>query len=149
MKDMKADPRYDIVWLIRRLFRAMGNAVDTHLKEDQLTAAHRAVMEFLFAGELLSVPEIAGKYQVSRQHVQTTVNELLARDLIKAVPNPNHKRSRLMRLSELGRATFIEIRRNEAAIIEKVFAVLDETQIDVTRRSLLALLGRIEKGNLS
>ena len=142
------DSRYQVVWLIRRLFRVMGSVADDYLKDDQLTAAHRAVMEFLYPDERLSVPAIAGKYQVSRQHVQVIVNELRATGLLEALPNPQHKRSALMRLSELGRATFAEIRRNESALIEKAFAELDENDINTTRRSLRKLLNRFEKGNL-
>ena len=149
MKHTKTDPRYETVWLIRRLFRAMGSIADNYLKEDELTAAHRAVMEFLYPNERLSVPAIAAKYQVSRQHVQVTVNELRSTGLIDAVANPHHKRSPLMELSEIGRATFEEIRSNETAIIEKVFADLGPGDIETTCRSLRTLLNRIEKGNLS
>ena len=143
------DSRYQVIWLIRRLFRVMGSVADDYLKEDQLTAAHRAVMEFLYPHERLSVPAIAGKYRASRQHVQVVVNELRATGLIRAMPNPQHKRSALMRLSELGRATFEEIRRNESALIEKVFAELDTDAIETTRHALQTLLDRFEKGSLS
>tara|TARA_R110000782_G_scaffold57864_6_gene121259 strand:- start:1185 stop:1634 length:450 start_codon:yes stop_codon:yes gene_type:complete len=143
------DSRYQVIWLIRRLFRVMGSVADDYLKEDQLTAAHRAVMEFLYPHERLSVPAIAGKYRVSRQHVQVVVNELRAIGLIRALPNPQHKRSALMRLSELGRATFEEIRRNESALIDKVFAELDTDAIETTRHALQTLLDRFEKGSLS
>ena len=143
------DSRYQVIWLIRRLFRVMGSVADDYLKEDQLTAAHRAVMEFLYPHERLSVPAIAGKYRVSRQHVQVVVNELRAIGLIRALPNPQHKRSALMRLSELGRATFEEIRRNESALIDKVFAELDTDAIETTRHALQTLLDRFEKGSLT
>mgnify|MGYP003673705821 FL=1 len=142
------DSRYQVIWLIRRLFRVMGSVADDYLKEDQLTAAHRAVMEFLYPHERLSVPAIAGKYRVSRQHVHV-VNELRAIGLIRALPNPQHKRSALMRLSELGRATFEEIRRNESALIDKVFAELDTDAIETTRHALQTLLDRFEKGSLT
>jgi DNA-binding MarR family transcriptional regulator len=149
MTDPNADSRYQVVWLIRRLFRVMGSVADDYLRDDELTAAHRAVMEFLYPDEHLSVPAIAGKYRVSRQHVQVTANELRAAGLIEALPNPQHKRSPLMHLSELGRATFEAIRRKEAALIEKVFAGLDEKDIDTTRCALRTLLNQFEKGNLS
>lgn len=143
------DPAYTIVWLVRRLFRAMGDTADRYLKDDELTAAQRAVMEFLYPHEALSVPAIAAKYRVSRQHVQVTANQLLARGLLRTVANPDHKRSPLLRLSELGRESFAEIRRTEAAIIDKVFAGLGENDIETTQRVLRALLARIESGELS
>ncbi len=142
------DAGYEVVWLLRRLFRAMADMADQYLKDDDLTAADRAVMEFLYPAEQLSVPAIAGKYRVSRQHVQVTVNQLISKGLLRALPNPQHKRSPLMRLSELGRETFAGIRRNESSIIEKMFADLRSEDVDVTRQLLQSLLVRCESGEL-
>ncbi len=143
-----ADARYEVVWLLRRLFRALADMADHYLKDDDMTAADRAVMEFLYPEEQLSVPAIAGKYRVSRQHVQVTVNQLISKGLLRALPNPQHKRSPLMRLSELGRETFAEIRRSESAIIEKMFVDLRSEDVDVTRQLLRSLLVRCESGEL-
>jgi DNA-binding MarR family transcriptional regulator len=145
---INVDVGYEVVWLVRRLFRAMADTADQYLKDDELTAADRAVMEFLYPEQQLSVPAIAGKYRVSRQHVQVTVNQLISRGLIRALANPQHKRSPLMRLSELGRETFAEIRRNESVIIEKMFADLRGEDVDVTRQLLRSLLVRFESGEL-
>ena len=65
---------YQIVWLIRRLFRALAQKSDDSLQDLGISVADRAVMEFLQPDQKLSVPEIAERYQVSRQHVQVTVN---------------------------------------------------------------------------
>jgi len=149
MMDSTKDTRYQIVWLVRRLFRAMSEMADDYLKDDDLTAADRAVMEFLYPKEKLSVPSIANKYRVSRQHVQVTVNRLRSVGLVRAEANPQHKRSQLFRLSELGCETFAQIRHNEAAIVRKLFADLDQIDIDVARRLLQSLLARCESGELS
>jgi len=149
MTNSNTDERYEIIWLVRRLFRALSDAADRYLKDDDVSAADRAVMEFLYPEEKLSVPSIASKYRVSRQHVQVTVNRLLSIGLVRAETNPQHKRSQLIRLSELGRETFAEIRRNESAIIHRLFADLDRQDISATRRSLLSLLARCESGELS
>ena len=139
---------YEIIWLVRRLFRAMGDTADRYLRDDDLSAANRAVMEFLYPEEKLSVPAIAGRYRVSRQHVQVTANQLLDKGLLRAVANPDHKRSPLLCLSALGRETFAEIRRNESTLVNKLFADLNQEDIHVTRRLLNSLLTRIESGEL-
>jgi len=149
MTDSSTDTGYQIVWLVRRLFRAMSETADSYLKEDDLTAADRAVMEFLYPKEMLSVPALAGRYRVSRQHVQVTINRLRSVGLVRAEPNPQHKRSQLFRLSELGRDTFAEIRHNETSVVQKLFADLDRQDIDTTRRLLESLLARCESGELS
>jgi len=140
---------YEVIWLVRRLFRSLAATADSYLKDDELTAADRAVMEFLYPKEKLSVPSIANKYRVSRQHVQVTVNRLQSIGLLRAEANPRHKRSQLIRLSELGRETFAEIRSNETIIVRKLFADLDQQDIESTRRLLKALLARCESGEVS
>jgi DNA-binding MarR family transcriptional regulator len=140
---------YEVIWLVRRLFRSLATTADSYLKDDELTAADRAVMEFLYPEEKLSVPSIADRYLVSRQHVQVTVNRLLSVGLLRAEANPRHKRSQLIRLSELGRETFADIRSNEALIVRKLFADLDQQDIEGTRRLLKSLLARCDSGELS
>ena len=100
-------------------------------------------MEFLTTSDALSVPEIARRYDVSRQHIQVTVNALLAKGLLRSVDNPKHKRSRLVRLSSLGRDSFEEIRRNETAVIEEVFANIADESLAITQDTLAAVLKRL------
>jgi DNA-binding MarR family transcriptional regulator len=136
---MSNEQAYEITWLIRRIFRGMAAAADRYLEESGLSAADRAVMEFLYPDDMLSVPDIARRYQVSRQHVQVTVNGLLQRGLLRSVSNPKHKRSRLIRLSELGRECFAEIRRNEAAAVDGLFAGIADEEITATHQTLQTL----------
>jgi DNA-binding MarR family transcriptional regulator len=148
MDTTKTDSAYEFVWLIRRLFRSMGETADRYLANDNLSAADRAVMEFLYADERLSVPAIAARYQVSRQHVQVTVNRLLAAGLLRSERNPQHKRSPLLRLSELGQKTFREIRKNEQKLLQRIFEDLDTHDIETTRQTLGAVLERVRQENI-
>ena len=137
---MKIENAYEVTWLVRRLFRAMAAEADRYLAESELSAADRAVMEFLYPEEGLSVPDIARRYDVSRQHVQVTVNGLIQRGLLRGDANPKHKRSRLIRLSDLGRASFEEIRRNESVVIDRLFAGISEEALTTTGETLKTLL---------
>lgn len=130
---------YEIIRLVRRLFRAMGARTNEYLKDWDLAAADRAVMEFLYPDAMLSVPEIAGRYKVSRQHVQVTVNKLLERGLLRGEENPRHKRSSLIRLSGRGRACFAEIRQTEATLLNQLFADIGDADLDTTQRTLRSL----------
>ena len=137
---------YKVTWLIRRLFRVMAEQADAYLRDSGLTAADRAVMEFLYPGEALSVPQIARRYQVSRQHVQVTANRLLEEGLLRTEDNPQHKRSPLLRLSELGRDAFAEIRRNEDTLLDELYADIEIADIATTRRTLESLLRNFKQG---
>ena len=136
---------YKVTWLIRRLFRAMAEKADTYLQDSGLTAADRAVMEFLYPDLQLTVPSIARRYQVSRQHVQVTANRLLAEGLLRSEDNPRHKRSPLLRLSAPGRDAFTTIRENEAALLEELFADIEIADVATTRRTLTTLLNKLNK----
>ena len=143
MPQQNTDRAYEVTWLIRRLFRAMGAQADDYLADTGLSAADRAVMEFLYPEEELSVPDIARRYDVSRQHVQMTVNGLVSKGLVRSIPNPKHKRSRLIRLSRLGRDSFEEIRRSETAVVQHIFAGISDNALNTTQATLTALLKKI------
>ena len=143
MPQERIDQAYEITWLVRRLFRAMGARADDYLADSGLSAADRAVMEFLYPDQALSVPDIARRYDVSRQHVQVTVNGLLSRGLLRSIVNPRHKRSRLIRLSSLGRDSFAEIRRNETTVVQHVFEDIPDDALNTTKATLTALLAKI------
>ena len=136
---------YQVTWLIRRLFRAMAERADRYLRESGLTAADRAVLEFLFPDERLTVPDIARRYQVTRQHVQATANRLLDRDLVRTVENPRHKRSPLLQLSDRGEQLFARIRRREQQLLDDLFADIEIADIATTRRTLQQLFDQLQK----
>ena len=139
-----ADPRYEVTWLIRRLFRELASLADTYLADSGLTAADRAVLEFLYPDRQRTVPEIAALYKVTRQHVQSTINGLKTGGLVAAHANPRHKRSPNFALTDLGRETFAEIRRNEGELVDRLFDGLAGDDILLTRDTLATLRRRIE-----
>lgn len=142
----RSELSYDVTWLVRRLFRAMAQRADDYLADSGLTAADRAVLEFLFPDARLTVPVIAARYDVSRQHVQVTVNRLLAAGLVETFDNPRHKRSPLIGLSSLGRDAFAEIRGNEKKLLERIFRGVDDGALKITHNTLQTLLQEIGNG---
>ena len=130
---------YQVTWLIRRLFRAMAQLADSYLRAHGLAAADRAVLEFLYPDAELPVPEIATRYQVSRQHVQVTVNALLEDGFLESRPNPRHKRSPLFALTHVGRELFRKIRAAESELLDTLFADIPTEDVEATRRTLEAM----------
>jgi len=137
---------YQITWLVRRLFFALSQKSDERLAEAGITGAGRAVMEFLYPDEALSVPEMAKRYQVSRQHIQVTVNGLLELGLVVTRDNPRHKRSFLIALNRKGRNLFAEILAEDKRQIEELFADIPGPDVQATRRTLEALYARLGAG---
>ena len=140
-----ANENYQVVWLIRRLFRALAQKASENLGQHQLTVADRAVMEFLYPHEQLSVPEIASRYQVSRQHVQVTVNALRKKRLLENRPNPRHKRSSLIKLSDKGGELFAGILVRDKETVEKLFSEIPPEDRKTTCRTLETLLRELSR----
>ena len=131
---------YEIVWLVRRLFRALAQRSNENLVEFGISSADRAVMEFLYPEESLSVPTIANRYQVSRQHVQVTVNSLLDKGLAVTRDNPRHKRSPLITLEPKGRKLFARVLEQDQRELDRLLAGVSASDLDTTQRTLNSLL---------
>ena len=139
-----ADDAYQIVWLIRRLFRALAQKSDDSLRDFGISVADRAIIEFLYPNEKLSVPEIAERYQVSRQHVQVTVNSLLDAGLLTTNTNPRHKRSPLMSLTAKGRHVFKKTKVQDTKATRELFSNISEKDRRITQQTLQSLLDEVK-----
>lgn len=134
---------YRITWLIRRIFRALGHKASESLTGMGISAAERAVMEFLYPDRQLSVPDIARRYQASRQHVQVTVNSLIRKSLASATDNPGHKRSPLITLTEAGRDRLRTVLERDRQAIEELFADVPQEDCRRARATLEKLLNNL------
>lgn len=138
--------RYQIIWLVRRLFRALAQRAGENLEGLGVSVADRAVMEFLYPDAALSVPQIAERYQVSRQHVQVTVNSLLDKKLVLTRENPRHRRSPLIVLSARGRRLFGDIIGRDGEVVDLLFSRIPPEDVLTTRRTLQSLLDELDGG---
>jgi DNA-binding MarR family transcriptional regulator len=146
MAEYRKDDPYQITWLVRRLFRAMGQTATAYLDDLGVTAAERAVMEFLFRNTRMTVPEMARAYDVSRQHIQASVNTLLEKELVVLEDNPAHKRSPFVVLSEKGKRLFAGIAKKDDELIEATFATIGKPDRKTTRQTLETMLKNLSKG---
>lgn len=139
---IKGEP-YQVIWLIRRLLRALSQKSSENLEGFGISVADRAVMEFLYPGKLLSVPEIAQRYKVSRQHVQATVNSLLNSKLVVTKENPRHKRSPHVMLNRKGRELYGAILKKDEEVVDVLFSCISKSHVKVTQKTLQSLLNKL------
>ena len=102
------------------LFHRLRAAAAQVHGQGELTAGRRGVLRDLERFGPQTVPQMARRRPVSRQHIQTLVNGLIADGLTEAVENPAHRRSRLVRLTASGRALVEAMRRREARILAAI-----------------------------
>ncbi len=136
---------YEIIWKVRRLFRTLAEKSDQVLKPLGLTAADRAVLEFLYPDRALTVPQMARRFQVSRQHIQVTANKLKDLGLLMTEENPDHARSNLIRLTEAGQMRFSAIKDLENDIVLEIFEGIQGGEKMIVDRVLESLLKKAKK----
>lgn len=83
------------------------------------TAARRGVLRELAREGPRTVPAMARGRRVSRQHVQSVVNDLLADGLVELRDNPAHRRSKLVALTGAGERRMRIMERRERGVLSR------------------------------
>ena len=129
---------------VRSLFHKMGAGVTLLHEESGITGGMRAVLESVVEGGPKTVPELARARPVSRQHIQTLVNELLAAGLVEVRDNPAHRRSKLVAPTQEGAATFAALRAREAAALTRLALDIDAQEMERATQALTQLIERFQ-----
>src|SRR6266511_5548656 len=97
----------------------------------------------------LTVPQIAQMRPTSRQRMQRLADELAAEGLVEFLDNPQHRRSKLVRLTPRGDARYRELSTRFLAIASTMGIGLSEADIrktaEIVRRLSDEAKGRSER----
>jgi DNA-binding MarR family transcriptional regulator len=110
---------------------------------DVLPAAVRAVLQILQRDGPLSVPSIARSKSTSRQNVQIIVNRLKAIGVVELSPNPAHKRSELVSITEAGASVLTKAEGLHASTVERLAAELSKAELVSCLESIQKLRGAL------
>lgn len=88
---------------VRSLFHELRAVAQDLHGGSSLAGGRRGVLLNLLQDGDQTVPQLAQRRPVSRQHIQTLVNELMQQKLVDRKPNPAHQRSKLVTLTDKGR----------------------------------------------
>jgi DNA-binding MarR family transcriptional regulator len=137
--------------VILSTFRANGlllAAGDLLAAEYGLTSARWQVLGAMaLAQRPLTVPQIARRMGLTRQSVHTSVNRLLGDGLVELVPNADHRRSQLVRMTERGEASYRAMDEKQTVWVNELAAGLRSSELDTTARVLGDLCTRLEAGS--
>jgi len=97
----------------RLLWHVMVQAAERLHEGEPVTLGMRAVLEFLARNGPTAVPGIARSRQVTRQHIQALVSDLIELRLVSLDENPAHRRSSLVRLTPQGQKVIERMKRRE------------------------------------
>jgi DNA-binding MarR family transcriptional regulator len=128
--------------LYRQAFRKVERAAPTA----GVPVGVRAVLDLLRAQGPLTVPQMSRQQAISRQFFQRMVNDALAHGWVETVPNPAHRRSPLIRLTDPGRATITAVLDREHQLMRRVGGELTEAEVRTCLRVLTEMLHTFEDG---
>ncbi len=99
------------------LFFRMRHAATQYLGQGDHSSGRRSLIKSLGAEGPQTVPQMAGTRTVSRQHIQRIVDELRHDGLVERLPNPAHRRSKLIGLTKKGEALLATMDEREAELM--------------------------------
>ena len=97
--------------------------------EGDLLAAGCGILRILQTTGAQSVPQIARTRLTSRQNIQISVNRLQAQGFVELRPNPAHKRSALVSLTEKGKASLTKARNEEERALAETTQHLQSVKV--------------------
>ncbi len=134
--------------LILSVFRANGlllTAGDELAAAEELTAARWQVLGAIaLAGRSLTVPQIARRMGLTRQSVHATVRRLHQDRLVSLMPNPDHRRSQLVRLTDLGTERYRAMEHKQAVWVDELATGLPPADLATAVRVLDELCNRLD-----
>ncbi|MBC2934642.1 MarR family winged helix-turn-helix transcriptional regulator [Nocardioides sp. zg-1228] len=131
---------YDVLRHVRPLVLSSGRVVERRVRREGWTLGMRAVVEALADQGDATVPAIGQLLDLPRQAVQRHVNDLVVRGHVDTHPNPTHRRSVLVRLTDDGLDAFERVRAAEMLELADLADECSSSELLIASRVLAALL---------
>ncbi|MCP4982426.1 MAG: MarR family transcriptional regulator [Gammaproteobacteria bacterium] len=147
MSELPSSNLYQVIWQVRRLFQRLRSLSENLLSGTGINTSQRALLEFLHQHQPQTVPQIAREKSVSRQHIQSVANELLSLDLISLSRNPDHKRSRHLRLTTKGKSLYKSIRKKETELVQQMETIFWQEDLETTSATLRSIDAYLASGD--
>ena len=93
-----------------------------------------------------TVPDLARARPVSRQHIQKLADELASEGLVAFVDNPAHKRSKLLQLTDAGRARYKAVSDRIPALADELGRGLDTREVEAAAEVLAGIRAKLRDG---
>ncbi len=136
-----SNPIEQLINEVRLLYQSLIQIGEEVHADSNVSMGMRAVLEYLDRNGAATVPHIARARRVTRQRIQTLVNALLEVGLVKSISNPASKRSPLIKLTNTGTKTILEMRRLEG---REMHVVVSEQKILQAANTLAELRVALE-----
>jgi DNA-binding MarR family transcriptional regulator len=133
--------------ILLETFRLNGrllDAGDRMTKDLGLSSARWQVLGTVDT-DSLTVAAIARRMGLRRQSVQRTVNSLHADGFVELVPNPNHRRAKLVQITAKGTVALRAAFERQAVWANELARGIDEDDLDRALKVMATLRQRLEQ----
>ncbi len=134
---------------VRRAYNRLRHTTDAIHAELGITAPKRTLLMDLHRNGPQTVPSLASSRFISRQIIQTQVNELKREGYMESQRNPEHKRSVLITLTAKGQALVQGMIDAENRFIEALGWLPAADELRTTRKVLDEIYDRLDEADES
>ncbi len=123
----------EIVLEVFKLGGFLINAGDQMGMEYGVTSARWKILGAIFlAGEPQTVPQIARRMGLTRQAVQRLVDVMQKDGLLLFHKNPDHKRAKLIDISDLGKEIFLKLDEKQSKLAIAHSSGIPQAELETT-----------------
>jgi DNA-binding MarR family transcriptional regulator len=126
------------------LFHRLRIVADQIHHQGEISGGLRSILRGLDKSGAQTVPQMARARNVSRQHVQMLVNQLVRERCVEMVPNPAHKRSALVRLTAQGKKVVETMNHREVNLLSKSDLGVSDQELQEAAETLRAVRALFE-----
>jgi len=145
MKQHNRSPLEVVNGIVLQVFKLNGyfiKAADCLTKESELTSARWQVLGTVLH-ERHTVAAIARSMGLTRQSVQRIADRLVMEGLAEFLPNPAHKRAKLLSSTEKGLNSIKKIRPKVIAWADRVNDLIGEDELMDAEKAINTLLSKL------
>jgi len=121
-------------------FRRMIKKPDQLLATRGMGRMHHRLLYFIGRNEGLSVSDLNEILEISKQALHRPLQQLIARELVSSVPDPNDGRIRCLSLTRKGRALETRLSRMQRNQFRRVFAQVSKREERAWREVMRLLM---------
>jgi DNA-binding MarR family transcriptional regulator len=121
------------------LFHRMRSAAESVHRDYRIRGGERGILMSLHRHGPQTIPQLARARPVSRQHIQAHVTPLASKGLVEFLPNPAHRKSHLVTLTEKGKKMVEEMRGKEKRLLSSLPLKITQDKIEESASVLRAV----------
>jgi len=127
--DQRLEQMHVLANSVRRTYNSLRHTTDQIHAETGISAPKRTLLMDLYREGPVTVPALAASRFISRQIIQTQINDLKKEKLVEAKPNREHQRSKLITLTAKGQKTVQAMIDAENAFIQRIGWLPEEKEL--------------------